>query len=619
MTLSSQTPFFVQKDNVYIVPVLHYNMETAAQVQLAFNAIKPDCIAVELPENMELQLLHAVSRLPDISIVSSFTEGKDPLYYLCEPCDGAFEGLRLALENHVRAFCIDLDVDGYPNFFDHLPDPFAIQKIGLKNYYEIFQEAGKNGFVIKKGPLDYIRELYMAKRLKELSFSYDRILCVVGMSHLESVLKNFENPTYPEMQHAKRDIIQLYTPSEHSVRNILAECGWISRSYEVLRNEFQLCLQRGEQSFQLFPPDRQQLIYNLYKKASEKYIESTGNTFPSYNMRNIMKFMRNYALISEKLMPDLFQILTCARSCVDNNFAYHTWELATEYPYHRNVDNLPDLELSVEELWGHSKKIKFQLKQPGRKDLTFKKRSDKANFKFNPFALGICSYPPEDLSIEKFGDFLKKKGTQILTEEAARSIPFTSSVEEGIDTRESIRHWFEKKLYVKVKGKPPGGASSVVVIFDEDHSEDALQQDKFPWKLSWLGENAQESDMAFYATPLNANIIGPGISRCEYGGFMLSSPPRRMANVWSDPDYDFCRTKAELLLVAAIDYAVKPIVIYVAAKPPRSFIKTFATRYGKKIVFIPIGQLSLVLLNKIRVFHVLDGYGRRGIADEYIF
>ena len=80
-----------------------------------------------------------------------------------------------------------------------------------------------------------------------------------------------------------------------------------------------------------------------------------------------------------------------------------------------------------------------------------------------------------------------------------------------------------------------------------------------------------------------------------------------------------CRTKAEVLLMAAIDYAVKPVVVYVANAPPRSFLKSFAKRYGKKIVYIPIGQLSPITLNKLRAFHVLDGHDKREIADEYIF
>lgn len=125
--------------------------------------------------------------------------------------------------------------------------------------------------------------------------------------------------------------------------------------------------------------------------------------------------------------------------------------------------------------------------------------------------------------------------------------------------------------------------------------------------------------MAFYSTPMSQQIVGPGISRCEYGGFMMSYPPRRLFDIWSDPDYQECRTKSEVLLMAAIDYAVKPLIVYVASKPPRSLIKSFARRYGKKIVYIPLGQLSPITLNKLRVFHVLDGHGKRSIADEYIF
>ena len=205
----------------------------------------------------------------------------------------------------------------------------------------------------------------------------------------------------------------------------------------------------------------------------------------------------------------------------------------------------------------------------------------------------------------------KRKGTQILSEEASRTLPFSTSLEDGIDTRETIRHWHEKKLYIKVRGKPPGGVGSVVVIFDEDRSEEEAFQEKFPWRTTWLGEHNQESDMAFYATPISAHVVGPGISRCEYGGFLMSYPPRRMYDVWSDPDYAECRTKAEVLLMAGIDYAVKPLIAYVAAKPPRSALKSFARRFGKKIVFVPIGQLSPVTINKLRTFHVLDGHDKR--------
>lgn len=614
--------FSIQKDNIYAVPVIHYNMEMAAQVHLAFHEIQPDCVAVELAETMQLQLLHAASRLPDISIVITYDNKNEPLYYLSEPCDAAFEGLRCALEAQIPAYCIDLDVDQYPDIKEALPDPYSIQRIGLKEYYEIYKKI-----VITKGvpksKLDCNRELFMAQKLKELSLLHDRVLFIGGMAHVDSILKLVDTTSFPELPHAERGLVELCTLTPQSCREVLAEYGWLSRQYEELRGDYEEHRRKQiDTTHTTFPPDRQKLIYQLYKEASVKYQEASDVTFPGYHLRNIMKFLRNYSIIYDKLMPDLYQILTAAKGCVDHNYAYETWELGTSYPYLKNVDNLPELDLNVEDVWGHSKIIRFHLKQPGRKSFEFRqRRKDRSQFRFEPPGpFGICSYPPEDIIVEEFGTFLQKKGNQIFSEEAAHTVPFTTSLEDGIDTRETVRHWAEKKLYVKVRGKPPGSVGSVVVIFDEDRSEEGKGfQEKYPWRTTWLGEHDQESDMAFYATPMGANVVGPGICRCEYGGFMMSYPPRRMFDIWIDPDYQECRTKAEVLLMAAIDYAVKPLVAYVASKPPRTLLKNFAKRFGKKIVYIPIGQLSPITLSKIRRFHVLDGHDKRDSADEYIF
>lgn len=609
--MSGYEPFFIKKGNVYALPIIHYNMEMAAQAKAAFDHLLPDCVAVELPETMQTKMLHAASRLPDISLVLTYNQESDPLYFMCEPCDPLFEALRSASETHTDAFCIDLDVDAYPEFREPIPDPYAIQRLGLKLYYEMYEQITRKS-TLNRTSLDLERETYMAWRLKELSLRYDKVLFIGGMAHVSSVLKLIDKSSFPPFYHADRDVIELCTPTPESCRDILAEWGYLSCQYELIR----------ETSLQNELPDRQKIMFQLYKEASKAYRENTGNDFPGYHFRNVMKFVRNYALAGGQLMPDLYKILTAAKGCVDPNYAYEVWELATTYPYHRNIDSLPELDLTIEDVWGTSQIIRFHLKERGRKHSIFPKlRKDRSSYRFRPPSpFTICSYPPEDLAIENFGTFLKKKGTQILTEEGARTIPFSTSLEDGVDTKETIRHWHEKKLYVKTRGKPPKGVGSICLIFDEDKSEEGkAYKEKFPWKTTWLGEHAQESDMAFYATPLTHNIVGPGISRCEYGGFMMSYPPRRMHNVWLDSDYQECRTKAEVLLMAAIDYAVKPVIVYVSASPPRSLLKSFARRFGKKIIYIPIGQLSPITLNKLRAFHVLDGHDKREIADEYIY
>lgn len=601
--------FYLQKGNIFAVPIIHYNMEMAAQVRLAFQEIKPTCIAVELPETMQLQLLHAASRLPDISVVLSYDRNQQPLFLMAEPCEGTFEGLRSALEAQIPAYCIDLDVEDYPATREPLPDPYAITRIGLDNYYDAYQKIVLDREEVKS-EMDLNRELYMARRLKDLSLTYDRVLFIGGMYHVQDVLKHTERTQFPAQIAAVRDQVELCTLTEASCRDVMAESGWFSSKYEESRSE----------GGNTFPPDRQALIFDLYKQSGREYSEETRFPFPGYNLRNIMKYVRNYALLKGRLMPDLFQILCAARGCVTHNYAYQVWEIATAYPHLKNIDNLPALDLTVEDVWKHSKSIRFHLKEKGRKEFQFHKRNkDRSKYKFQPPGpFNICSYPPEDVIVESFGDFLKKKGTQIAQEDSVRSVPFSTSLEDGLDTRESIRHWSEKKLYVKVSGKPPGGVGSIVVIFDEDKSTESNHREKYPWRATWLGEHSQESDMALYATPIGSDVVGPGISHCEYGGFMMSYPPRRLFDVWSDPDYQACRSKSEVLLAAAIDYATKPLVVYVAATPPRPAMKQFAQAFGKKVVYIPIGQLSPITLRKIRNFHVLDGYDRRGVANEYI-
>jgi Mor family transcriptional regulator len=60
-------------------------------------------------------------------------------------------------------------------------------------------------------------------------------------------------------------------------------------------------------------------------------------------------------------------------------------------------------------------------------------------------------------------------------------------------------------------------------------------------------------------------------------------------------------------------------VVYVAARPPRSVFRSIANHLGRKIVYVPLGQLAPAKLKKIRVVHVLDGYQRRETAKDYIW
>jgi hypothetical protein len=137
--------------------------------------------------------------------------------------------------------------------------------------------------------------------------------------------------------------------------------------------------------------------------------------------------------------------------------------------------------------------------------------------------------------------------------------------------------------------------------------------------MTWLGEHDQESDMAFYATDPTRHVVGPGIMRASYGGFMLSFPPGRLYDVWRDPDYREARSKPEVLLMAAVDYSRHKLVVHVAQSPPPERIRAWARSQDKRIVHIPIGSLSPITLRRVQVVHILIGRDRRAVAKDYIW
>jgi hypothetical protein len=306
---------------------------------------------------------------------------------------------------------------------------------------------------------------------------------------------------------------------------------------------------------------------------------------------------------------------------VDDNYAYEVWQTANRYPAQKAAsDMLETINISGDEVWLNTRKIRLRRRLPRPKQRLVprglkprKKEKTPGEFARETNGTSICSYPPEDILIEDYGRFLKKKAKSILSEERKRTEPFFTSLLDGIDLRETIRNWHEQKIYVRQLEQVSGDVGAVVVIFDEDPN------DRYRYLTTWLGEHQNESDMAFYSTYPFDHIVGPGIGRAEYGGFLMTLPPRRMYDIWSDPDYDTALSKSERLLLAGLDYSVQKYVVYVAAKPPRSMFRSIAAHLNRRILYIPIGALSPTKLKKLRVVHVLDSYERRLDAKEFIW
>jgi hypothetical protein len=412
----------------------------------------------------------------------------------------------------------------------------------------------------------------------------------------------------------RRDDLQLVNASPACLGEILTEYPFLQDRYEQFR--------LGEELVVKDSPlvDRLRVQHALFREAEESYFLNTGEKMHSWQRRLLARFSRNLALTNRELTASLFDLTVAARSIVDENYAWDVWETASRYSPQQISSDLETVNISGDEVWLNTKRIRLRRRLPSTKrrmgNFGLKKRQKEkfpGEWATQLDGASICSYPPEDMVIEDFGRFLKSKGKSVLSEERSTVEPFTASLLDGIDLRETIRNWHEGKIFVRNTQKIHGEVGSVIVIFDED------ADGKYSYMTTWLGEHQNESDMAFYSTHPFEHLVGPGIGRAEYGGFLMSLPARRMYDVWADPDYDFAETKAERLLLAGLDYSVQKYVVYVAARPPRSVFRSIAARFSRTIVYIPIGQLSPVTMKKLRVVHVLDGYNRRDEAKEFIW
>jgi hypothetical protein len=600
----------LQWNQIRMVPILHNRVEFALEVRRIFETFRPRHVAVEYPDTLKDKILAGVRRLPLLSVVT-YEEGDGVFVYLpLEPTDGQIEVIRLGLSAGVPVHFVDRDTEGYLPDFSPMPDPYAVTRIGHLAYCRAYMARDRDDPV---SPEDLLREKTMAYHLQQLAKTGERVLFVCGLSHARRIRHLLDQPQTQVIGRRVRKGVGLAHLHGDSSREIMGEMPYLAAAYERSRPS-------GHRDL-----DRLKIQMELIRVAKEKYWKTTKETLSRSQIRILNRFARNYALLTGNLAPSFYQLIVAARGAVDDNFAYEVWEKGSDYPWQTEESGLPVLRLKGEDLFLDNKRIRFhrQMKTLRTRLVPVpvrKKRRERrpGEWRKDFRGISICSYPPEDVAVEGYGHHLRKKALEIKTEENTRIEPFTCSMCDGLDIRETIREWItDGTIYVREERPLKGKVGSVVVIFDPDYPDPDGRED-FPWRVTWLGEHNQESDMAFYSTPAGEVMDGPGISRCQYGGFMLSYPPLRVYDIWRDPFFQFARNKPERLLMAALDYSLERHVVYVAASHPSGWCQSMAARLGKRIIYLPIGTFSPVTLKKIREFHVLDGHHVRRYARDYI-
>lgn len=598
--------------NVTFVGYHPYAVEYAVQIRKLILSQKPDVICVEAPFSLREQITTAVRKLPSHSVIIFQTYDDENGVWIVEGSDGVVEAVRSGLELSIPVWFVDPTPYRFPTLNRNVSDPFIVDAVGQKAYLKKFDQLNVDSIQSESSP----RDTFIASRLREASGKFQEVLFVGGLENLTRVMSLFLEPQ--PLPLLKTGVKRALANSLHpeSLKKGFSEIPRILQVFEEARV--------GASEIEI--PNRHDLIVELMGSSVKYYESISRQEVPDYVRLTWSRFLRKWLASKNRLLPDLYHLVSSARSAMDEDFAYHVHEYICDYKWandpHDPLSTILDEDSFM--FQGHKitlhKKLRNFFHSPYKKYRMKAVRSSKWKDHLkktwesaDPNEVDVCSYPPEDVEIERWGESLMKHAKHLIQASYSDTEPFISDLGSGPDVRETLRRFYEKRIYIKSREHGGMEFGSVVVIFDED-----VDGTRYPFTMTWLGEHSQESDMAFYSTEPGAEMIGPGISRLEHGGFVMSYPPLRMYDIWRDPGFDFISTKHEKLLVAGIVYSEKAGIVYAARKIPEKRWKRLAQRMGKRIIYIPLGSLNPAHVRKMRSFHMLQNKSVRNIAHEYL-
>jgi len=643
-------------DGLSYAPVLHDAPEVAVEVGRGVVGAGPDHVAVEVAPALAAAFERAVLRLPLCSALT-FDDGEGHTFaQLVHPACPLAEAVRAAADAGATWHAVDADLPLDVPHDDRLPDPYAVRHLGLAGLYRLWASQAPPP---APEPVDAIREAVMADRLRRL-VAQGPTVAVVGWLHVAGIERALAEHTPIPVHRARVKAPLVLHLHPDSLAEVLPHAPLLDALVELRRSlppELPVAPgagapepaahaglvvlsggrgaardDRGEAFRRIAEDhrcvdeaytgvDRWRVLRALVDEAERAYERLTDAPVAAWQRRGLDTMLAKLAAFEGRLLPDLFSLLAAARGAVDDDFAWGLLRLADIHPWQPEEAEIPTTHLHAADLRLGSRTIRLErdLRRTIRRLQRFPVRRRPTSDEPGAWEAGfddphLVSWPPEDLTIEGFATELKRKGAGFLEADEARVEPFTASLRDGFDLRETLRHVEDPRPWVREVVRHQGDADAVVLIFARED-----QAGHYPYRMTWLGEHQNESDMSFYSTPPGARIIGPGIARCEYGGLMMIVPPMQLYDVWRIPEYRrITEHPDEILTLAALDYTRRRNVIHVAAQPPSARLQAIARGLGRRLVHLPLGRFDPERIRRLRTFHILSGRARRKDARAYI-
>jgi len=622
-----------------LIPVVHGSAAYAIALRQELLSRPFDALAVPLPESFEQEVLRGVDRLPALSAVvrlsapeeDSESMARRGTYVPIDPCQGVIAAIRLALGERKAIEWIDSEGDEIQNHSPVFADCYAIRHTTLERFCSAMLPAippPSSG--LGSGQLVQRIEA-MASRLIAMRTKYRWITALCPLEAWpwlrEAISKKLETPADRSQETLEQSEESFYAPELYGVD---------PRSYLFLLGELPFITGLVERARQEFQEDDQIVaegLKELFVAARSSYRQELGNRarqIPPLLISQCLKYVRNQTLLDRRMTPSFYTLAKSAQQMMGDTYTTHLVNAATEYPFddpllggssHSDGDGLPTMRLGigVGELpsWGQAKLVSrlpgppIQWHSLELRRQVEKKDQRRWKSRWNPYMQ--CSWPEDDTQIESFRNRVAQRARQILGADLARVEKFTTSIMDGLDLRETLRHWYDGSLYVKVNPPSIGPVNVTVMIFDPQPDPR-----EYSWRATWFSEHPEESTLAFFATPFQKQMIGPGIGMSTYGGSMFIYPPRPIEDIWQDSRLDFTDTLEQRLVAAACMHSESRHVALLSPTPPGIALKKIAKRYSRKLVHVPLSHFSDSVLQQLRIFHVLNGRHVRSYAADFI-
>jgi hypothetical protein len=615
--------------NITCLPCIHGSAASALSVRRQMLENHYDCVAVVLPQSFRKDVLEAIQLLPTPSVVlqrslpdyetnwQNDSEDATPWSYVpIDPCQPTIMALRIASEERMAIEFIDLETNVFRPLSSVLPDPYALKTVSLERFATAVLPNVPRPDEEQVGQ----RLKHMAWRIRNLERKHKSVLVVCSI-----ILWPWIREAYAEFdgQPPEGDMTEpptIYSVNPNSLIFLFGELPYITGLHEQARAQLD---------------DDENLtidgVKQLLMSARSSYLQDLGKRarkITPLHLRQCLKYIRNLTLLEHRMSPDLYTIALASQQVLGDQYAIHVVETARHYAFQGEAEGFEEddapfqqVSLGIDQIRLPGEEIVNAVSRlPGPpivwRSLELKKRPVKADLErwsrqWNPYSQ--CSWPPEDTIIESFRTRVMDRAKAIIGADLARSEKFTTSIKDGIDIRETLRHWYDRDIYVKVMPPSIGAMDCCVMLFDVP----ADPRD-YPWQATWFAEHQEESTLAFFATDFQQEIIGPGIALANYGGAMFLFPPVSIPDIWSDPRLSFADQLEERLIAAACLHSRERQVALLSDRAPGATWRSIAKRFHKSLVHVPLGHFNDALVKQLRMVHVLNGRQVRSYAEHFI-